>query len=460
MDKMIQDEKGDVTITNDGATILKQMKVIHPAAKMLVELSKAQDIEAGDGTTSVVVIAGSLLNAASKLLGRGLHPTTISDSFQLCAAKSVEILTAMSKPIELSDKETLLKSANTSLNSKVVSQYSGVLGPMAVEAVLKVVDKNNPELVDLRDIKVIPKIGGTVEDTELVDGLVLTQKTLSGSSGGLRRVEKAKIGLIQFCLSAPKTDMDNQVVLSDYTQMDKVLREERQYTLNLVKQIKKSGCNVLLIQKSILRDAISDLALHFLNKMKILVVKDIERSDIEFVCKSTGCKPIASIDHFNPEMLSTAELVEEVNVGSGRVVKFTGCNVGLRTVSIVVRGSNKLLLHEADRSIHDALCVIRCLVKKRAIIAGGGAPEALEVIPYTLSENAGLNPIETVTDLRNRHANGAQSFGINVRRGGISDMYQENVVQPLLVSISEITLATETVRSILKIDDIVNAFAR
>merc|ERR1719322_33371 len=239
MDKMIQDEKGDVTITNDGATILKQMKVLHPAAKMLVELSKAQDIEAGDGTTSVVVIAGSLLNAASKLLGRGLHPTTISDSFQLCAAKSVEILTAMSKPIELSDKETLLKSANTSLNSKVVSQYSGVLGPMAVEAVLKVVDKNNPELVDLRDIKVIPKIGGTVEDTELVDGLVLTQKTLSGSSGGLRRVEKAKIGLIQFCLSAPKTDMDNQVVLSDYTQMDKVLREERQYTLNLVKQIIK-----------------------------------------------------------------------------------------------------------------------------------------------------------------------------------------------------------------------------
>merc|ERR1719322_1410127 len=266
MDKMIQDEKGDVTITNDGATILKQMKVLHPAAKMLVELSKAQDIEAGDGTTSVVVIAGSLLNAASKLLGRGLHPTTISDSFQLCAAKSVEILTAMSKPIELSDKETLLKSANTSLNSKVV-------------------DKNNPELVDLRDIKVIPKIGGTVEDTELVDGLVLTQKTLSGSSGGLRRVEKAKIGLIQFCLSAPKTDMDNQVVLSDYTQMDKVLREERQYTLNLVKQIKKSGCNVLPIQKSILRDAISDLALHFLNKMKILVVKDIERSDIELFVK-------------------------------------------------------------------------------------------------------------------------------------------------------------------------------
>jgi len=483
MDKMIQDEKGDVTITNDGATILKQMKVLHPAARMLVELSKAQDVEAGDGTTSVVVICGSLLNAALKLLGRGIHPTTISESFQNCALKAEEILTEMSKPIELSDRATLLKSANTSLNSKVVSQYSGILGPMAVDAVLKVTDQSNPNLVDLRDIKVIPKIGGTVEDTEFIEGLVLTQKALSGTSGGTRRVEKAKIGLIQFCLSPPKTDMENQVVLSDYTQMDRILREERQYTLNLVKQIKKAGCNVLLIQKSILRDAISDLALHFLNKMKILVVKDIERADIEFVCKSTGCKPIASIDHFTPEMLATAELVEEVNVGTGRVVKFTGCPAGSSTVSILVRGSNNLVMHEADRSLHDALCVIRCLVKKQAVISGGGAPEielavqlqkhavtlsgmdaycfqayaeALEVIPYTLSENAGLNPIQTVTELRNRHALGEKDAGINVRRGGISDMGQENVLQPLLVSLSAIKLATETVRSILKIDDIVN----
>ena len=183
------------------------------------------------------------------------------------------------------------------------------------------IDPANSSNVDLRDIRVIPKLGGTVEDTEMIDGLVLTQKTVTGPGGGLRRVDKAKIGLIQFCLSPPKTDMENQVVLSDYTQMDRVLREERQYTLNLVKQIKKAGCNVLLIQKSILRDALSDLALHFLNKMKILVVKDIEREDIEFVCKSTGCKPIASIDHFNPDMLATAELVEEVNVGTGRVVK-------------------------------------------------------------------------------------------------------------------------------------------
>uniref|UniRef100_A0AAQ5ZA62 T-complex protein 1 subunit delta n=1 Tax=Amphiprion ocellaris TaxID=80972 RepID=A0AAQ5ZA62_AMPOC len=444
MDKMIQDEKGDVTITNDGATILKQMQVLHPAAKMLVELSKAQDIEAGDGTTSVVVIAGALLDACSKLLQKGIHPTIISESFQKAVDKGVEVLTAMSRPVQLSDRETLLNSATTSLCSKVVSQYSSLLAPMSVDAVMRVIEPATATSVDLQDIKIIKKLGGTIDDCELVDGLVLTQRV---ANTGVTRVEKAKIGLIQFCLSPPKTDMDNQIVVSDYAQMDRVLREERAYILNLVKQIKKAGCNVLLIQKSILRDALSDLALHFLNKMKIMVVKEIEREDIEFICKITGCSSPG------------------------------------KTVSIVVRGSNKLVIEEAERSIHDALCVIRCLVKKRALIAGGGAPEielavrlaeysrtlggmeaycvraygdALEVIPSTLAENAGLNPISTVTELRNRHAQGDKMAGINVRKGGISNILEELVVQPLLVSISALTLATETVRSILKIDDVVN----
>nr|KAF6307672.1 chaperonin containing TCP1 subunit 4 [Myotis myotis] len=427
MDKMIQDGKGDVTITNDGATILKQMQVLHPAARMLVELSKAQDIEAGDGTTSVVIIAGSLLDSCTKLLQKGIHPTIISESFQKALEKGVEVLVKMSRPVKLSDRETLLNSAATSLNSKVVSQYSSLLSPMSVNAVMKVIDPATATGVDLRDIKIVKKLGGTIDDCELVEGLVLTQKV---ANSGITRVEKAKIGLIQFCLSAPKTDMDNQIVVSDYVQMDRVLREERAYILNLVKQIKKTGCNVLLIQKSILRDALSDLALHFLNKMKI-----------------------------------------------------TGCASPAKTVTIVVRGSNKLVIEEAERSIHDALCVIRCLVKNRALIAGGGAPEielalrlteysrtlsgmesycvrafadAMEVIPSTLAENAGLNPISTVTELRNRHAQGEKTTGINVRKGGISNILEELVVQPLLVSVSALTLATETVRSILKIDDVVN----
>uniref|UniRef100_T1JB12 T-complex protein 1 subunit delta n=1 Tax=Strigamia maritima TaxID=126957 RepID=T1JB12_STRMM len=486
MDKMvlskIQAANGDVTITNDGATILKQMQVIHPAAKMLVELSKAQDVEAGDGTTTVVVIAGSLLDSTQKLLARGIHPTTISDAFQRAAIKSAEILTNLATPVDLADREALLKSASTALNSKVVSQHSTQLAPIAVEAVLRVIDPLKDTNVDLRDIKVIRKLGGTVDDTELIEGLVFNQR--SGGSGGPTRMEKAKIGLIQFCLSPPKTDMENNVIVSDYSQMDRVLREERVYILNLVKQIKKAGCNVILIQKSILRDAVNDLALHFLAKMKIMIIKDIEREDIEFISKSLGCRPVASIDHFTPETLGSAELVEEIGGNGSKMVKVTGVQNAGKTVTILVRGSNKLVLEEADRSLHDALCVIRCLVKKRALIAGGGAPEielslrltefsqtltgmeaycfrsfadALEVIPSTLAENAGLNPIATVTELRNRHAHGEFTTGINVRKGAITNILEENVVQPLLVSLSAVQLATETVRCILKIDDIVNA---
>merc|ERR1719367_327626 len=476
---MIQNPKGEVTITNDGATILEQMKVMHPAAKMLVELSKAQDVEAGDGTTSVVVLCGSLLEAADRLLKKGIHPTSISEAFQRAAAKSVEILTNMAIPVDLSDREKLLQSANTSLNSKVVSQHSSELSPIAVDAVLKVIDPAKTDTVNLKDIKVIKKLGGTVDDTELIEGLVFQEK----AAGSVKKVEKAKIGLIQFQVSPPKTDMDNQVVVSDYAAMDRVLREERAYILNIVKQIKKAGCNVLLIQKSILRDALSDLAVHFFDKMKIMVVKDIEREDIDHVCKTLGCRPIASLDHFNAENLVSVDLIEEQQVGVSKCIKFGGIANQGRTVSLILRGSNKLMLEEADRSLHDALCVIKCLVKKKFLIAGGGAPEtelylklmdyantlvgadaycfkafaeALEVIPYTLAENAGLNPIATVTELRNRHAQGETMSGINVRKGAITNILDENVVQPLLVSTSALNLSSETVRSILKIDDIVN----
>lgn len=369
---------------------MKQMNVIHPAAKMLVELSRAQDVEAGDGTTSVVVIAGALLEAAERLLQKGIHPTAISDAFQRCSTKAVEILTAMSKPIELSDRESLVKSASTSLNSKVVSQQSSTLAPLAVDAVLKVTEPGHEDRVDLKNIKVIRSLGGTIEDTELINGLVFTERTCGVN--GPKRVEKAKIGLIQFCISPPKTDMDHSVIVSDYAAMDRVLKEERAYILNIVKQIKKAGCNVLLVQKSILRDAVSDLAIHFLDKIKVMVVKDIEREDIEFVCKTLGCRPIASLDHFLPENLVAADLAEEVPSGTNKFVKITGIHNQGRTVSVIVRGSNKLVLEEAERSIHDALCVVRCLVKKRALIAGGGAPE----IELALQLAAHSNTLEGV----------------------------------------------------------------
>eukprot|EP00743_Colponemidia_sp_Colp-15_P000414 GILK01000475.1.p1 GENE.GILK01000475.1~~GILK01000475.1.p1 ORF type:complete len:541 (-),score=111.00 GILK01000475.1:105-1727(-) len=484
MDKMIQDPKGEVIITNDGATILKQMEVIHPTAKMLVEVSKAQDVEAGDGTTSVVVMAGALLQQTQLLLEKGIHPSVISEGFAKAKNKALEILeNDVALPVDLADRESLIKAATTSLASKVVSQNSAQLAPLAVDSVLRVIDPATATNVDLRDVKVVTKLGGTVDDTELIDGLVFTDNKASHRAGGPTRITNAKIGLVQFCMSAPKTDLENNVIVQDYTAMDRILREERNYILNICKKIAKTGCNVLLIQKSILRDSVNDLSLHFLAKLKILVVRDIERNEIEFISRTVGCTPVAHVDAFTADKLGHADLVEESQIGgSGKVVKITGVPGSGKTVSILVRGSNQLVLDEADRSIHDALCVVRSLVKKRALLPGGGAPEmelsyklnqysrtlagiesycvraygeALEAIPYTLAENAGLHPISIVTELRNKHANGEVYAGINVRKGTITNILEENVIQPLLVSTSALTLATEFVRMLLKIDDIV-----
>jgi T-complex protein 1 subunit delta len=480
MDKMIEDSSGNPIITNDGATILSHLQVFHPTAKMLVELSKSQDIEAGDGTTSVVVLCGSLLDQCGRLLSRGIHPTAITEAFQMAVTKTEEILCAMAEEVELTDREKLVQAAVTSLSSKVVKENSERLAPLAVDAVLSVAGEDATN-VDLRDIKIVKALGGTTEETELVPGLAFIKRA-SHVAGAPTRMEKAKVGLIQFCLSAPKTDMENSVVVSDYEAMDRILREERKYILQLCKKIKKAGCNVLLVQKSILRDAVNDLSLHFLSKMGIMVVTNVEREDVEFISKTIGCKPVAHVDSFAADKLGSAELVEEVSAGSTKVVKVTGVPHVGRTCTVLVRGSNQLVLDETDRSLHDALCVVRSLVKKKYLIVGAGAPEvevaqqltlwskeltgmasycvrsfadALEVIPYTLAENAGMHPLAIVTELRKRHREGHVHDGINVRRGTICDIREENVYQPLLVSLSAIALATETVNMILKIDDMV-----
>jgi T-complex protein 1 subunit delta len=337
--------------------------------------------------------------------------------------------------------------------------------------------------VDLKDIRVSKKLGGTIEDTKMVDGIVFTDNKVSKAAGGPTKVENPKIGLIQFSLANPKTDMDSTLQINDYTQMDRVLKQERKHILSLVKKIQASGCNVLLIQKSILRDAVNDLALHYLAKAKIMVIKDIEREDVEFICKTLNCKPIAHIDSFKPDKLGTAAKCEEVTLSEGsKVVEITGVPNESKTVSILCRGSNQLVLDETERSLHDALCVVRSIIKRKAMVPGGSAPEteiavkltnlanetqgfksycfkgfadALEVIPYTLAENAGLKPVEIVTELRNKHKKGDKNAGINVKKGIISDMLVEKVIQPSLVTISALKLATEVVRMILKIDDIV-----
>ena len=485
MDKMIKDSKGKVIITNDGATIVNHLQVLHPTAKMLVETSKAQDIAAGDGTTSVVVLAGALLGQAQTLLEKNISATVIADGYTEACAEAQKVIDDLEQKVELSDRDALIQNCITSLSSKVVSNYSEILAPLAVDAVLKLVKSGEiyHDDIDLKDIRVSKKLGGTIEDTKMVDGIVFPENKISKAAGGPTKVENPKIGLIQFCISHPKTDMDSTLEIQEYSQMDRVLKEERAHIVKMVKKIKATGCNVLLIQKSILRDATNDLALHFLAKAKILVIKDIEREDVEFICKTLNCKPIAHIDSFTEEKLGTAAKCEEVTLSEGsKIIEITGVPNDAKTVSILCRGSNQLVLDETERSLHDALCVVRSIIKRKAMVPGGSAPEteiavkltelaneiqgfkaycfkafaeALEVIPYTLAENAGLKPVEIVTELRNKHRNGDKTAGINVKKGIISNMFDEKVIQPSLVTISMLKLATEVVRMILKIDDIV-----
>ena len=281
------------------------------------------------------------MKAAQDLLEKGIHPSAISEGFQVALTKALEVIDSMGQPVDLNDRDQLIQNAITSLSSKVVSQHADLLAPMAVDAVLKILDSHEQTNVDLRDILVSKKLGGTIDDSELIDGLVFVDKKVSHFAGGPGRIENAKVGLIQFCLSAPKTDLENNVVVHDYTAMDRILKEERTYILGLIKKLTSTGCNVLLIQKSILRDAVNELALHFLAKSKIMVIKDIDRDQIDFISKTTGAIPVAHIDHFTSDKLGHAGLVEEITAGGEKkIVKITGCSKSAKTVSILLRGSN------------------------------------------------------------------------------------------------------------------------
>ncbi|XP_035516003.1 T-complex protein 1 subunit delta [Morone saxatilis] len=468
MDKMIQDEKGDVTITNDGATILKQMQVLHPAAKMLVELSKAQDIEAGDGTTSVVVIAGALLEACYRLLQKGIHPTIISESFQKAVEKGVEVLTGMSRPVQLSDRETLLNSATTSLCSKVVSQYSSLLAPMSVDAVMRVIDPATATGVDLHDIKIIKKLGGTIDDCELVEGLVLTQRVANSS---VTRVEKAKIGLIQFCLSPPKTDVSHLTNISTEERLqplhgtpDRVLRfmlrMDRQFcegrsalTSSTMGETDKEGraANVLPHSRIHPRCLLSDLALHFLNKNEIMVVKDDPEDEAsEFICKA---------DHGLPPAPGKTVCI----VGSG--LQQAALHLSSRALHLsdalcchppFAHGQEEVAVIPARRLFHQTFTQGVPSYRNRALIAVWAARSRDRSLPFAVWAEYSRHSGGHGGTSGNKHAAGRQMCRINVRKGGISNILEELVVQPLLVSISALTLATETVRSILKIDDVVN----
>ncbi|KAF7683861.1 T-complex protein 1 subunit delta [Astathelohania contejeani] len=451
-------------ITNDGATILKTMSPLHPITKILCNVAKAQDEACGDGTTSVVVLTGCLLRSISGLLERGVHPTQICRGLERVKEYSMEYVKKIAIPIGQNSTPDLeindyIKSAVTSLSSKVVSTSATEMAPVAVEAVLKV--KGN-----LRDLKVVKKMG-SLEDIKIHSGVVL-----NASLNENPFKEKKKIVLIKFCISAPKTNLDSKIIVNDYALMDRIIKEERAYILDICKKIKMAGIQMIIVQKSILRESVSELAMHFLKRLGILVVNDVEREEMEFLERSLCVKPVSEVDLLCDKNIALAEveLTEDI---------LSIYKPGMPTCSVVVRASEDIILDEAERSLNDALCVVKCLVEDPYLVPGGGAIEigiskllaekslsggddgiilselgrAFEGIPYYLARNAGLNPIDIISELKGVIST-KPTMGVDIRRAGVGCMVEEDVIQPLKVSRCVVSLAIETVMMILKIDDI------
>ncbi|HDO20851.1 MAG TPA: thermosome subunit [Candidatus Bathyarchaeota archaeon] len=478
MDKMLVDSLGDITITNDGATILDEMDVQHPAAKMMVEISKAQDKEVGDGTTTAVILAGELLKEAESLLEKNIHPTVIINGFKKAAKKAEEILRKMSIPVNLDDEETLKKIAMTSISGKVVSVAKEHLAKIAVKAVKQIAEKTDDKLfADIDQIQIIKKKGGGLLDTELVYGMIIDKEVVH--PGMPKRVENAKIALLDCPLEVEKTEIDAEIRITDPEQMRAFLEEEEKILKSMVEKIKNIGANVVFCQKGI-----DDIAQHYLAKNKILAVRRVKKSDMEKLARATGGRIVTNIDDLTESDLGAAGLVEERKVADEKLVFVEDCK-NPRSVSILIRGGLERLVDEAERAIKDALYVVADVVREPRIVAGGGAPEAevakvlreyavsvggreqlaieafanaIEVIPRTLAENAGLDPIDILTELRALHESQENKwYGVDVFEGKPIDMFEKNVLEPLIVKTNAISSAVEAAGLILRIDDIIAA---
>jgi len=426
MDKMLVDSLGDVTITNDGATILKEIDVQHPAAKMMVEISKATDNEVGDGTTSVVVLAGSLVERAEELIAKNVHPTVIVDGYRKSAFKAIEILNSIAMKVNAGEKEQLIKIAKTSMQTKLVSKDSVDLANIVVTAAQQVAETNNDTTrVDLDDIKVEKKAGGSIKDTQLIKGMVLDKEVVHG--GMPKRVENAKIALITSALEIEKTEFDAKLNITSPEQMKRFLDEENTMLKSMVDKVTAAGANVVICQKGI-----DDIAQHYLAKSAVLTVRRVKESDMTKLARATGARVINNLDDMTSKDLGVSDLVEERKVETDKWVFIEGCK-NPKAVTILIRGGSQRVVDEADRSVHDALMVTKDVLEKPLIVAGGGSPEAyvsnklkewtntlsgreqlaaekfaesLEVIPLTLAENAGMDSIDTMTELRSRQSRG------------------------------------------------------
>ncbi|HZE77324.1 MAG TPA: thermosome subunit beta [Nitrososphaeraceae archaeon] len=475
MDKMLVDSLGDVTITNDGATILKEIDVQHPAAKMMVEISKATDNEVGDGTSSVVVLAGALIEKAEELIGQEVHPTIIVDGYRKSAIKALEVLNNIAQKISGDDKEQLIRVAKTSMQTKLVSKESDEIAQLVVNAAQQVSEKYDSSYrVDIDDIKVEKKAGGSLRDTKLIKGIVLDKEVVHG--GMPKRIEKAKIALVTSALEIEKTEFDAKINISSPDQMKMFLDEENKMLKNMVDKIIDSGANVLVCQKGI-----DDIAQHYLAKSGILAVRRVKESDMTKLARATGARVVNNLDDLTAKEIGSADLVEERKVETDKWVFIEGCKHA-KSVTLLIRGGSQRVVDEAERSIHDALMVTKDVLEKPAIVAGGGAPEAyaasklrdwvstlsgreqlaadkfaeaLEVIPLMLAENAGMDPIDTMTDLRAKQSKGSKWTGIDARNAKLSDMSKLDIVEPLSVKEQIIKSATEVASMILRIDDVI-----
>ena len=475
LDKMLVDSLGDVTITNDGATILKEIDVQHPAAKMIVEISKTVDNEVGDGTTSSVVFGGALLARAEDLLKKDVHSSTIIEGFQAASEKVLEIYSQLSKKVEPDDKATLLKIASTSMQSKLISEDSSSLSKIVVDAILSIATKKGDEyFVDLENIKVEKKPGGSIDDTQIVKGIVLDKEIVH--SGMPTRIDNASIALINSALEIEKTEMSAEIRITDPTQMQMFLEEENRMLKTMVDKLHDVGANVLICQKGI-----DDIAQHYLAKHGIMAVRRVKESDMIKLSKATDGRVISNLDDLTEKDLGSADLAHQKKVESDKWVFIEGCKHP-QSVTLLIRGGTQRVIDEVDRSIHDSLMVVKDVIEKPEIVAGGGAPEsfaaaqlkdwadnfdgreqlaikkyaeALEVIPLTISENAGMDPIDTMATLRSRQNQGQKWTGIDAKNTKIADMMAINVVEPIAVKEQIIKSATEAACMILRIDDVI-----
>ncbi|KAG2473441.1 MAG: Thermosome subunit [Nitrosopumilales archaeon] len=475
LDKMLVDSLGDVTITNDGATILKEIDVQHPAAKMMVEISKTLDNEVGDGTTSSVVFAGALLSKAEDLLKKDVHSSVIVEGYQAASEKTLEILSEIAMKIQPDDRESLLKIAKTSMESKLISEDSGDISKLVVDAILKITTKKGEKYtVDLDNIKVEKKAGASIHETELIKGMILDKEVVH--SGMPTKIEKAKIALVSAALEVEKTEMSSEIRINDPTQMQMFLEEENRMLKEMVDKIHDVGANVLLCQKGI-----DDISQHYLAKHGILAVRRVKESDMTKLAKATGGRVTSNLDDLSEKDLGFAELVHQKKVESDKWVFIAGCR-NPQAVSILIRGGSQRVVDEVDRSMHDALMVVKDVIEKPAIVAGGGAPEAyiaaqikewadtfdgreqlaikkyaeaMEVIPLTIAENAGMDPIDTMVTLRAKQTQGRKWTGIDAKNTKIADMLAIDIIEPVVVKEQIIKSATETANMILRIDDVI-----